>query len=157
VSKHILVHGNDRLGYQNEQAVCDHHLAEVLRKSPLREHESVLDADDDIECEYCASDRRQEEDSREFVAMAAVGPTVDIAVYEQAVKGRREFRSAYREARAEAKRLREAADKVLQLWVEMNSQEMYGEHLREGLDPEHYDAWETAHDALREAVARGGK
>jgi hypothetical protein len=56
--------------------------------------------------------------------------------------------------------LRKAAEKILRLWNEFNSQEMYGEMLREGMsDPDddqremsHFEIWEEAHDELRNAL-----
>lgn len=48
--------------------------------------------------------------------------------------------------------VRTAVSKVLQLWNDFTSQEMYGEALRDSLELNDFDEWYAAHDELRAAM-----
>jgi hypothetical protein len=49
----------------------------------------------------------------------------------------------------ERRAMREALERLLAIWSDFTSQEMYGEMLREGLHKEDWDAWSSAHHAAR--------
>lgn len=56
MTKHVLVKHHRFDGeeiYTEELVYCRAHLDETLRESPLRDDESVQDADADLQCERC--------------------------------------------------------------------------------------------------------
>jgi hypothetical protein len=58
-----------------------------------------------------------------------------------------ELRNSHRE-------MLEALKTLTRLWSDFSDQEMYGEHLRAGLEPEDFECWTDAHDTARAAIAK---
>lgn len=59
------------------------------------------------------------------------------------------------DAESEARALRESADRTLQLWADLASQEMYGELFMEGMERQDFEQWIDQLDELREAAHHG--
>jgi hypothetical protein len=57
---------------------------------------------------------------------------------------------------AKAPDLMAALAKLTKLWADFTSQEMYGEHLRAGLEEQDFDAWDEAHSAARDVLRKAG-
>lgn len=50
-----------------------------------------------------------------------------------------------------------ALEKLTKIWSDYSSQEMYGEHLRAGIEEIDFDAWTDAHDKARAALEKAAR
>lgn len=58
--------------------------------------------------------------------------------------------------KAKLARVEAAALEAIDAWNLWTGQEMYGEHIREGMPPSDFEAWESSIDGLRAALADSG-
>jgi hypothetical protein len=47
----------------------------------------------------------------------------------------------------------ERAEAAVRIWTEATSQEMYGEHIRAGLERTYFDQWQAANSDVKDALA----